>query len=660
MRSLEPDSLSSLPNLKDACALKSCLLVISTSGEALLWAKKTKDRFKLDEDFFRTDIKTASSSDSFITYKLNIQSQIVSSISCGSAHALLLTTTGKLFSMGVGTHGRLGHGNISGCNEPKLILGLDKHKVYKIACGSAHNAALALPTAEESKGTDNLFELFTWGSGADNRLGHGNNKNVLVPTKVEYFEKTRVEDIACGFMHTAVLAKGKLYTFGYNDFGELGAGDKKSKDKIFCVNTKGLSEVKQIYCGGDHTICVCTDNSIYSWGDNGSGQLGHGVEEPLVDTPALMKFESHVASRITSADFFCGDQYTYMVLEISKEILNFEREIVEESERSNAQEPDKALFFVTPRGNNDSMKVPSSLNVSTISKGKEGGQEKTLNMSIAQSSQEEMENLMKFLALSGAAPASSTMAAELSRMSFRPKNLPKKTAEEEKRHRELVEENRREYLKKQKQKEHELRKKKQKEEEREKRLSELKVIWERDVLPQWNEVYHESRVIALWREGIPSAVRGKVWMLAIGNKSSITPELFKICTQKAKSIKAILTKISTLKAKVNSPNIPPAKEDIEELEKTKAELAKHEQPDSRERSISGIQYDLPRTFPELGFFKQGGGFYEELEQVLEAFVVSRPDIGYVSVRLSLGPRYVLYCWNVITRHGQIQSFCLFN
>lgn len=621
--------------MKDAGALKSCLIAITTTGEALLWTKKTKDRFKLDEDFFRTDIKTASSSDSFITYKLNLQSQLVSSVSCGSAHALLLTTAGRLFSIGVGTHGRLGHGNTSGCNEPRLILGFFKYKVHKMACGSAHNAALALPTAEESKRAGNSYEIFTWGSGADNRLGHGNNKNVLAPTKVEFFNEMGAEDVACGFMHTAVLSKGKLYTFGYNDFGELGAGDKRGKDKIFCVNDKGLNDVKQIYCGGDHTICVCTDNTIYSWGDNGSGQLGHGVDEPLIDTPMPMKFDGHIAPRIISAEFFCIDQSTYMTIEVNKESLNSERDLIEEgSERksSNAQEQDKILSFVTPRGNNESLKAATPLNVSTISKGKE---EKAVNVSISQSSQEEMENLMKFLALSGAAPAPSTMAAELSRMSFRPKNLPKKTAEEEKRHRELVEENRREYLKKQKQKEQELRRKRQKEEEREKRLSELKIIWERDVLPQWNEVHHESRVIALWREGIPSAVRGKVWMLAIGNKSSITLELFNICTQKAKTIKNILTKISSLNTKINRPNSDATKEDTEELEKAKKELEKYEQPDSKERSISGIQYDLPRTFPELGFFKQGGGFYEDLEQVLEAFVVNRPDIGYVNDCLSI-------------------------
>lgn len=50
---------------------------------------------------------------------------------------------------------------------------------------------------------------------------------------------------------------------------------------------------------------------------------------------------------------------------------------------------------------------------------------------------------------------------------------------------------------------------------------------------------------------------------------------------------------------------------------------------NREKSISIIDTDIPRTFPMLGFFKVGGVYYEQLQRMLEAFTVFRPDIGYV-------------------------------
>ncbi len=139
----------------------------------------------------------------------------------------------------------------------------------KATCGSAHNAALAI-------GEDKIQQVYTWGLGTDNRLGHGGNDNRNVPTKVAYFDSSEVEDVACGYMHTAVLCAGKLFTFGYNEFGQLGTGDKKGRDSPFCVNTKTLTnagEVRQVACGGYYTVCVCADSNIYSWGDNGSGKL---------------------------------------------------------------------------------------------------------------------------------------------------------------------------------------------------------------------------------------------------------------------------------------------------------------------------------------------------------------------------------------------------
>ena len=38
----------------------------------------------------------------------------------------------------------------------------------------------------------------------------------------------------------------------------------------------------------------------------------------------------------------------------------------------------------------------------------------------------------------------------------------------------------------------------------------------------------------MWWQGIPPSIRGKVWMMAIGNELNITPELFEIFLARAK------------------------------------------------------------------------------------------------------------------------------
>ena len=61
-----------------------------------------------------------------------------------------------------------GHGNRSTCDKPRLIETLKSKRIRDVACGSSHAAALS------SSG-----ELYTWGLGEYGRLGHGDNTTHL-------------------------------------------------------------------------------------------------------------------------------------------------------------------------------------------------------------------------------------------------------------------------------------------------------------------------------------------------------------------------------------------------------------------------------------------------------------------------------------------------
>lgn len=55
-----------------------------------------------------------------------------------------------------------------------------------------------------------------------------------------------------------------------------------------------------------------------------------------------------------------------------------------------------------------------------------------------------------------------------------------------------------------------------------------------------------------------------------------------------------------------------------------------------------IEWDLPRTFPTLGFFHDGGPMHQGLERVLLCYACYRPDIGYVQGMSFLVAMLLLY------------------
>ena len=73
--------------------------------------------------------------------------------------------------------------------------------------------------------------------------------------------------IACGDFHTVgITPTGDLYTWGQNDKGQLGHGDKRdiSKPKLVTGNAIG-KEVIHVSCGNRHTAVVTSDGELYTW-----------------------------------------------------------------------------------------------------------------------------------------------------------------------------------------------------------------------------------------------------------------------------------------------------------------------------------------------------------------------------------------------------------
>ncbi|XP_039034310.1 PH, RCC1 and FYVE domains-containing protein 1-like isoform X2 [Hibiscus syriacus] len=119
-------------------------------------------------------------------------------VACGHSLTVVLTTSGHVYTVGSPVYGQLGNPQADGKVPTRVEGKLSKSFVEEISCGSYHVAVLTSRT-----------EVYTWGKGANGRLGHGNTDDKNSPTLVEALKDKQVKSIACGTNFTAAICLHK-------------------------------------------------------------------------------------------------------------------------------------------------------------------------------------------------------------------------------------------------------------------------------------------------------------------------------------------------------------------------------------------------------------------------------------------------------------------
>eukprot|EP01137_Pigoraptor_chileana_P009764 Opistho-2@58484 len=112
---------------------------------------------------------------------------------------------------------------------------------------------------------------------------------------------------ACGETHSAVVtAKGRLYTFGANEWGQLGLGHKKTVVKPTVVKALKHEKVIHVACGRHHTLVATDSGKLYTFGAGGDHQLGHGDEEDQVLPKEIESLEAQAYSMVSCGAYHCA------------------------------------------------------------------------------------------------------------------------------------------------------------------------------------------------------------------------------------------------------------------------------------------------------------------------------------------------------------------
>ena len=134
--------------------------------------------------------------------------------------------------------------------------------------------------------------LFAFGLNEDGQCGcNETNVDRLMPMYIA--DRPTIIAVSAGSRHTmAVCNEGYVYSWGWGHLGQLGHGDTSNVFSPRKIN--GLVKIKTISAGGMHSGCVNDKFKCYMWGDNTYGQLGIGIDDfistPLknISSPSLM------------------------------------------------------------------------------------------------------------------------------------------------------------------------------------------------------------------------------------------------------------------------------------------------------------------------------------------------------------------------------------
>lgn len=191
----------------------------------------------------------------------------VRQLSCGESHSMVMTQR-SLFAFGYNCYGQLGDGSLINRQVPvEISIGTESPEggFQEVRCGSSHSAV--------RKGD----RVFTFGQNEYEQLGDGTDIDRSQPVEITgLFKGETIHAVNCGAYHTAVLTGHYLHLFGNNEYGQLGAESSQvpaSSTKIPVVY-KG-QQIRQVECYWCSTFFQ-TDNALYSFGNNCYGELGCG------------------------------------------------------------------------------------------------------------------------------------------------------------------------------------------------------------------------------------------------------------------------------------------------------------------------------------------------------------------------------------------------
>ena len=293
------------------------------------------------------------------------------SIACGSSHTVSLSNNGKCFTWGLSENGRLGHGHIPFSNDmvssPKLVdmFCSQDISITAVACGSAHTLSVS-----------STGELFAFGWSCYGQCA--SEVDLWAPTRVEGVPEA-ISQVSCGFAHSAFVTDcfGRLYSFGFNEDGQLGLGhDENTFTPTQVLFHDGqVNSIVHVDCGNHHTVAISAPCTIAEYRRR---QDEIASVEKAIDM--IQRFGRKILCRLrgekldpNATDFSCEDSNSAKnkcVEELNSTIPNIEEAACSDSESQGSHSSSELSFTkdstILPSKFQETLAMEAEEEISTI------------------------------------------------------------------------------------------------------------------------------------------------------------------------------------------------------------------------------------------------------------------------------------------------------
>ena len=246
-------SMPASVTFSEIAAGNSFSLALDTAGRAWAWGRNDEGELGDGYAVRYATAPVAVSMPAGVTFK---------AIAAGELTAFAIDTSGAAWSWGenVACCG----GNVGSPTAVAMPSGV----AFQSLAGQEFGA-LAIDTSGAG---------WAWGSNTYGQLGNGTTIDSAVPVAMTMPSGVSFTHVAGGFdMGVALDTSGKAWAWGINSVGQLGNATTTESLVPVPVSMPSGATFSQIAAAGDHAVGLDAIGRVWSWGFNNFGQLGNGT-----------------------------------------------------------------------------------------------------------------------------------------------------------------------------------------------------------------------------------------------------------------------------------------------------------------------------------------------------------------------------------------------